>query len=185
MSTIPNITAAYLFAARAHAGQFRKGIGQVPYINHPCAVADFVAKAGGEQAAVIAAVLHDVVEDTSITLDEIEAEFGEEIAKYVAALTDTPEMSALPGKARKAMQAEKIAYAPDAAKLIKLADQTNNLQDLCGVFGDRPLEMRQTYLAGARAIAKNCAGLSDLLDTAFAEAAHTLDVMIEEQEHRP
>ena len=68
MTTLPQ---AYAFAARAHTGQFRKGVGQVPYINHPCAVAALVDKAGGGEAAIVAAVLHDVVEDTPVTLAEI------------------------------------------------------------------------------------------------------------------
>ena len=179
MSTLPK---AYAFAARAHTGQFRRGVGKVPYINHPCAVAELVAKAGGSDAAITAAVLHDVVEDTPVTLAEIEAEFGAQIATYVSALTDTPEMEAMPSAQRKALQAEKIAHAPKAAKLVKLADQTNNVHDLCGVFGDRPLKARKTYLAGATAIAQACAGLSPFLDEAFAKAAKALATLIEQQE---
>lgn len=181
MSRLPQ---AYAFAARAHTGQFRRGVGKVPYINHPCAVAALVTDAGGSDAAIIAAVLHDVVEDTPVTLSEIKALFGSEVATYVDALTDTPQMESLPAKARKAMQAEKIAQAPEAARLVKLADQTNNLQDLCGIFGDRPVKVRKTYLAGATAIAQNCAGISGFLDAAFAKAAQVLASMISKEESR-
>jgi len=173
---------AYAFAARAHTGQFRKGAGQAPYINHPCAVAALVDKAGGSEAAIMAAVLHDVVEDTPVTLAEIEASFGAEVAGLVKALTDTPEMETMTDAARKTVQAEKIARAPDAAKLVKLADQTNNLQDLCGVFSDWPLASRKVYLTGARKIATQCAGLSGFLDEAFADAARALHTMIEQEE---
>ncbi len=179
MATLPQ---AYAFAARAHTGQFRKGAGQVPYINHPCAVAALVDKAGSSEAAIMAAVLHDVVEDTSVTLAEIESAFGAEVAGLVDALTDTPEMEALTDGVRKTMQAEKITHAPVAAKLVKLADQTNNLQDMCGVFSNKPLAVRKAYLAGARAIASQCAGLSGFLDEAFAVAACALQTMIDEEE---
>jgi (p)ppGpp synthase/HD superfamily hydrolase len=177
-----DLPAAYDFAARAHSGQFRAGVGQVPYINHPCAVAALVARAGGSQAAIIAAVLHDTVEDTPVTLTEIGDGFGPAVATLVAALTDTPEMEAMPDPERKAVQAAKIANAPPAARLVKLADQACNLRDLCGVFANWPRDRRKAYLVGATAIAHNCAGLSPMLDAAFADAALALATMIKQED---
>jgi guanosine-3',5'-bis(diphosphate) 3'-pyrophosphohydrolase len=123
------LMAALDLAAKAHAGQRRKG-GRIPYINHPVEVARLVAEDGWPEAAVIAALLHDVVEDTDVALAQIEDSFGAEVAALVDALTDRPAWEALPRPQRKRKQAEHIASAPAAAKAIKIADQTSNVLDV-------------------------------------------------------
>jgi hypothetical protein len=82
---IGRVCAALTFAARAHANQRRKGAAQEPYINHLIEVADLVrgATGGTDEDALVAALLHDVVEDTAVTLGELAERFGEEVARVV------------------------------------------------------------------------------------------------------
>ena len=167
-----DLAAAYLLAARAHAEQRRAGSGE-PYISHPCAVAALVAATGADTDVVIAAVLHDVVEDTDISLSAIEDRFGATVAALVDALTDTQALSTLPMAERKAAQSTKIAKASPGARLVKLADQTANLHDLVAT-GAWTNEKRTTYLAGTEQIARACAGVDPTLDAAFREAADAL-----------
>ena len=169
---LADLADAYLLASRAHAGQRRKG-GDEPYISHPCTVAAMVAGAGADTDTVIAAVLHDVVEDTDVPLSAIASRFGERVAGLVDALSDSEAVSALPLPERKAAQAAEIADAAPEARLIKLADQTANLSDLVatGIWTD---ERRAAYLAGAERIAASCTGLAPSLDAAFDKAASAL-----------
>ena len=106
------IIKATAFATTAHAGQVRKYVGE-PYVEHPKRVAARVARAQGlSEAAVVAALLHDVVEDTDTSLADIERAFGLEVATLVDALTDkySPEdYPALNRKQRKALEAERLA----------------------------------------------------------------------------
>jgi guanosine-3',5'-bis(diphosphate) 3'-pyrophosphohydrolase len=116
-------------AAQAHAGQTRKG-GQVPYVNHVIEVARLVAEDGRSAETVAAALLHDVVEDTALTLDDLAREFGPGIAALVGHLTDDPDWERRPRAERKRLQAAHIGTAPDAARAIKVADQTSNVRDV-------------------------------------------------------
>ena len=81
---------ALSFAARKHRKQVRKGAEPIPYINHPIAVADLIVRTGSvrDGETIAAALLHDTVEDTKTTFEELEAEFGLAIAKLVAEVTD-------------------------------------------------------------------------------------------------
>jgi len=127
---VNNVEHATAYATEAHAGQVRKYVNE-PYAEHPKRVAARVALVPGmSEAAVIAALLHDVVEDTDRTLAEIEALYGPEVALLVDALTDkyTPESHPdLNRKARKALEAVRLATIPHAAKVIKMADIVDNL----------------------------------------------------------
>lgn len=117
------------FAAIKHSFQRRKDPEKTPYINHPIGVAHILTEEGGirDPAVIMAAILHDTVEDTDTTLDEIKEEFGPSIAGIVAEVTDD---KSLPYEERKRLQ---IVHAPTAskeAKLVKLADKLYNLRDL-------------------------------------------------------
>jgi hypothetical protein len=113
------------FATRAHEGQFRKG-GQ-PYITHPIAVAEMIRDGCiGSDAVVYAALLHDVVEDTDVTVEQIRAEFGNEAAGYVQEVTDD---TTLPQKERRLAQFRKMHTMSFGAAAIKLADMAHNLGD--------------------------------------------------------
>src|SRR6266511_2041410 len=122
---------AYEVAKERHGGQVRKS-GQ-PYIAHPLGVATIVANLGLDTTSIIAALLHDVVEDTSMTLAEVEAQFGPEVAKITDGLT---KLDRIGFETREAAQAETIrkmvvAMARDIrVLLIKLADRLHNMRDI-------------------------------------------------------
>jgi (p)ppGpp synthase/HD superfamily hydrolase len=123
---------ARVFARAAHGatGQKRKYTGE-PYFNHPASVAGMVANrlydnGVHDEAAVAAAYLHDVVEDTAITLDVIVEEFGAEVAELVLWMTEPKYPEKRNRAARKAAEVERWKTAPPAAKSIKLADLNDN-----------------------------------------------------------
>lgn len=120
---------AYTFAAAAHyaVGQKRKYTGE-PYIVHPVEVASIVKGVpGATEEMVAAAYLHDVVEDTEVGIDTILHMFGPVVADYVHLLTDPPKVEGGPNrKARKALDAQRLADAPFEVQTIKLADLISN-----------------------------------------------------------
>lgn len=126
------ISRARTFANEAHVriDQRRKYSGQ-PYATHLKAVADIVASVTDSSTAVAAAWLHDVVEDTSATIEDIVEAFGDEVAELVNALTDISRPSDGNRKKRKAIDREHLANAPGLAKTIKLADLIDNCADIC------------------------------------------------------
>jgi len=128
---IAAVMAAATFAAEAHrtSGQERKYVGG-PYIVHPIEVATMVARAGAVLPAIAGALLHDVVEDTERTLEEVEAAFGAEIAKIVEALTDTSTPADGNRAARKAKDRARLAAASAEAQTVKLADLISNSRSI-------------------------------------------------------
>ncbi|MBN1561203.1 HD domain-containing protein [candidate division KSB1 bacterium] len=115
------------FAAKAHEGQKRKGDG-VPYISHPYAVAFILYIQGCHPDIVIAGLLHDTVEDTVVTLAEIQTEFGAAVAELVGIVTE-PDKS-LPWEHRKKYMIETIKFARVEAKYLSCADKLHNLSSL-------------------------------------------------------
>lgn len=121
-----SIITALAYAAGKHAGQFRAD-GKTPYINHPIAIANILELHGyGNPDLLVAAVLHDVVEDTDATLHEIMMIFGVRAASYVGALTDPKDLS---GDAKKEAQFQCIVNSSFSVQAIKLADKISNLTD--------------------------------------------------------
>lgn len=137
---------AKLFAKKAHSGQLRKYSGE-PYFKHPEAVAALVAKtAGATPEQVAAAYLHDVVEDTEVTLEQLRKEFGETVARYVSDLTDVSTPKDGNRVQRKALDREHTARACREAKTVKLADLIHNTED---IVANDP-EFAVTYLREKR-----------------------------------
>jgi len=122
---------ALAFATEAHASidQRRKYTGE-PYIVHPIAVAELVRSVPHTEAMIAAAYLHDVVEDTPVSLAEIEAQFGAEVAMLVGWLTDVSRPGDGNRTVRKALDLAHTARAPAAAKTIKLADLIDNTRTI-------------------------------------------------------
>ena len=135
------------FAIRHHAGQVRKYTGE-PYIYHPIAVAEIVTSVGHTDEMVAAALLHDVVEDTDATLDDVEREFGPEVAALVEMVTDVSRPEDGNRAARKAIDRDHLAKASYEAKTIKLADLIHNTQSI----GIHDPKFARTYLAEKRAL---------------------------------
>lgn len=121
---------AIVFAVRAHAGTERRGKG-FPYIIHPMEAASIVATITPDQELLAAAVLHDVVEDTDITSDDLRREFGDRIADLVAAESDDP-MAHLSEEdswhIRKQAAIDRLAAAPRDAKIVAIGDKLSNMR---------------------------------------------------------
>ncbi len=129
------ILKAAAFARCAHAGQRRKYFDR-PCIVHPARVAGRVAvHPRATEAMVAAALLHDVVEDTPHTLEGVTAEFGPEVARMVEELTDTAEDSKAPRRERKKQERDRLARVSIEAKIIKLLDRIDNLQEMAKAPG--------------------------------------------------
>ena len=158
------------FAADKHRLQRRKDADASPYINHPIALADILAKEGAvEDAKVIAAaLLHDTVEDTETSIEELEARFGKRVASMVAEVTDD---KSLPKEERKRLQIAKSASKSTGAKLVKLADKIANLRDLVSSPpADWSDERRIQYFEWARQVVEGLRGTNASLEAAFDEA---------------
>ncbi len=128
-SGIRLVLKAMAFAAEKHRHQRRKDSEESPYINHPIDLANILANEAEISDAVViaAAILHDTVEDTETTPDEIEREFGEAIAIIVAEVTDDRRL----GKdERKRLQIQHAPHASFQAQQLKLADKIANLRDI-------------------------------------------------------
>ena len=121
---------AILFAVRAHAGTERRGKG-FPYIVHPMEAMEIVATMTADQELLAAAALHDTVEDTDVTVEQLRAEFGDRIAELVAAESDafvegvSEEDS---WHARKQAAIDRLARAPHDAKMVALGDKLSNMR---------------------------------------------------------
>jgi guanosine-3',5'-bis(diphosphate) 3'-pyrophosphohydrolase len=125
LAVSPLVRRAYAFAEHAHRGQRRKD-GQA-YISHPVRVARTVAELGYAEEVVAAALLHDVVEDTPVSLAEVRQAFGEHVAALVDCVTED---MTLPGAERKRAYRERVRVAPPEARAICAADKVCNLDDL-------------------------------------------------------
>jgi (p)ppGpp synthase/HD superfamily hydrolase len=122
------IRRALEMAERAHAGQTRSGSGGMAYIHHPVAVAELLAEHGYGEETVAAALLHDVVEDSETSVEEIAASFGQPVADLVAALTD--DESVEPYERRKAEHRRRVEEAGGDALAIYAADKLSNVRVL-------------------------------------------------------
>ena len=123
------IKKAYEFAAKAHEGQKRRS-GE-DYITHHCAVAEIVAEFGFDASTVVAAFLHDTLEDTPVTDEQIKTEFGEEILELVEGVTKLDKLKFLNREDAQAESLRKmfVAMANDLRVIIvKFADRLHNMR---------------------------------------------------------
>jgi|TARA_B110000908_G_scaffold168652_1_gene223991 (p)ppGpp synthase/HD superfamily hydrolase len=123
------INSALRFATRAHLGQKRK-YNNKPYISHPIEVARVVSTVDHSEEMLMAALLHDVVEDTPVTLEEVTRRFGEVVGDYVRFLTDVSVPEDGNRALRKRMDAEHYARGPAESQTIKVADLMHNTSDI-------------------------------------------------------
>jgi (p)ppGpp synthase/HD superfamily hydrolase len=155
-------------AAQWHSTQRRKGASQEPYINHLLEVAALVAAGGGDQPTVIAALLHDAIEDQKISPDTIAAQFGEYVAAIVLEVTDDKSLSKAE---RKAIQIATASHKSHSAKLIKLADKISNVR---AVATSPPVDWseqrRREYIEFCTAVVNECRGTSTVLEYEFDAA---------------
>jgi guanosine-3',5'-bis(diphosphate) 3'-pyrophosphohydrolase len=165
-----NLIKALAFAADKHRNQRRKDADASPYINHPIALADVLANEAGieDERVLVAAILHDTIEDTEATEQEVVRHFGQEVADIVCEVTDD---KALPKAERKRLQVEHAPTLSRRAKLVKLADKIANLRDIASSPPkDWPLERRQEYFDWAKAVVEGVRGVHPELERIFDEA---------------
>ncbi len=170
MDDVARIIKAADFAAHKHRGQRRKDAEASPYINHPLALARVMKLEAGvdDVTALVAAILHDTVEDTETTLEELAEAFGPEVAAIVAEVTDD---QALPKPERKRLQVERAPHSSPRARLVKLADKICNLRDVAvAPPAHWPLERRQAYFDWAKAVIDGLRGTHARLEALFDEA---------------
>ena len=163
---------ALAFAAAKHRNQRRKDVDASPYINHPIALARVLSVEAGihDETVIAAALLHDTIEDTETTYDELLARFGPAVASIVAEVTDDKNLAKAE---RKALQVAHAPHMSQGAKWVKLADKTCNLRDVASAPpAGWPLRRRQAYFDWAKAVIDGVRGthpqLEALFDTAYA-----------------
>ncbi len=164
------ILAALQFAAHKHRDQRRKDHAASPYINHPIALATILWHEGGVRDAgvICAALLHDTIEDTQTTAEELRKHFGLRVARVVLEVTDD---KLLPKPERKRRQIEHAPHLSRAAKLVKLADKIANLRDVASSPPVKwPLRRRRQYFNWAKKVVDGLRGVNRPLDKAFDEA---------------
>ena len=178
-SDVERLARAAAFAASKHTGQFRKGEAKEPYVNHVLEVAQMLAVAsdGRDVELVMGGLLHDTIEDTDATYEEVLAEFGAVVADLVREVTDD---KSLPKAERKRLQVLHAAHKSARARQLKLADKTSNLRALAGSPpAGWPLSRQREYLAWARSVVQGLRGANQWLEDQFDEAAAEAERAIE------
>ena len=140
---IDRLLNAINFSAIKHKNQRRKNQEKSPYINHPIEVATFLSNAGVTDVNILmAAVLHDTIEDTATTYDEISYKFGSDVAETVLECSDDKKLDKVQ---RKKLQIEHAEVISTAAKLVKMSDKLSNMKDL---MHNPPSHWTQTEIIG-------------------------------------
>jgi guanosine-3',5'-bis(diphosphate) 3'-pyrophosphohydrolase len=170
ISDLAQLLEALQFAAHKHRAQRRKDADASPYINHPLEVATILATTGAisDLATLLAAVLHDTIEDTETTPEELEERFGPEVRSLVLEVTDDKR---LPKEERKRLQVEHAPSLSPKAKLIKLGDKIANVHDVTATPpADWTLERRRDYLDWTEQVVQGCRGANPSLERRYDEA---------------
>ena len=168
-AAIPEFRRATGFAAWKHEGQYRKGEGETLYIHHPIEVAAILAEIGdiSDVDVLQAAVLHDTVEDTATTSDELESVFGARVRDIVLEVSDD---TSLPKSERKAQQVEHAPHLSSGAQVLKLADKISNIHD---VAFSKPVdwapERQLAYFDWASRVVDGLRGCNTALEALFDE----------------
>jgi guanosine-3',5'-bis(diphosphate) 3'-pyrophosphohydrolase len=172
------ILKAVKFSADKHRSQRRKDRDESPYINHPIEVAEMLLRVGqvNDPEIIAAALLHDTIEDTKTTPEEIEKEFGAKVLSLVMEVTDD---KSLPKERRKQLQVETAPHKSTGAKHIKIADKISNLRDITHFPpADWSLQRRSEYVDWSERVVAGLRGvnrpLEELYDQTLAEARKRL-----------
>ena len=162
---------ALTFAASKHRNQRRKNVDASPYINHPISLVNILCNEAHvtDINLICSALLHDTVEDTQTTAEELAIEFGQDISKIVMEVTDDKTIT-VRGK-RKQLQIEHAPHISERAKLLKLADKISNLRDLSV---DPPetwsLQRQREYFDWAKQVIDQLRGTHAVLEELFDQA---------------
>jgi GTP diphosphokinase / guanosine-3',5'-bis(diphosphate) 3'-diphosphatase len=169
MNNLAKLLQAASFAAKKHRYQKRKGDDAEPYVNHPLEVANLLANVGkiDDYDILIAAVLHDTIEDTETTKEELTGLFGAQVCNYVLEVTDD---KSLPKAERKQKQVEHAPHLSNGAKQIKLGDKISNITDVtnnppAGWSKERKIE----YVDWGERVVAGLRGVNQELESYFDE----------------
>jgi guanosine-3',5'-bis(diphosphate) 3'-pyrophosphohydrolase len=171
MNNLNTLLQAASFAAKKHRNQRRKGSNAEPYINHPLEVANLLSNVGkvSDYDILIAAILHDTVEDTETTAQELTELFGEKVCGYVLEVTDD---KSLPKDVRKQKQIEHAPHLTDGAKVIKLGDKISNIHDVTNnPPHDWSNERRLEYIEWGEKVVAGLRGANENLEKYFDKLA--------------
>ena len=169
MSDLAKFIKAASFSAKKHIDQKRKGDSAAPYINHPLEVANLLINVGQVEDidVLTAAVLHDTIEDTDTTKEEITELFGEKVCEMVMEVTDD---KSLAKAERKQKQIEHASHLSVGAQQIKLGDKISNIKD---VMNDPPAgwskERRREYVEWGEKVVAGLRGANPALEKHFDE----------------
>lgn len=158
---------ALRFAAEKHSDQRRKNAKASPYINHPIQVAELLWRVAEvrDETLLIAAILHDTIEDTDAKPEDIRAEFGEEVLALVMEVTDD---KSLPKVTRKQLQVEHAPHKSRSAKLLKIADKISNVGDIISTPPkDWSLDRRKEYLLWTEQVVAGLRGVNEKLERQY------------------
>ena len=161
------ILKAVEFAAEKHKNQKRKGNNSIPYINHCIQVANMIAETGkiNDREVLIAALLHDTIEDTKTKEHEILELFGQEVLDLVLEVSDD---KTLPKMVRKQLQIDNAPKKSTKAKLIKIADKTCNIRDIIlNAPTDWTIERKTEYLDWAEKVVISLRGTNQAMEDIF------------------
>src|SRR5258708_3283847 len=164
---VHRILAAAQYAAARHASQKRKGLAGEPYVNHLLEVAELIAASSPmlDTELVMAGLLHDTIEDTGVTRQELEQLFGSDVASLVVEVTDD---KSLPQEMRKALQVQNAGKKSARAQTLKLADKISNLRSmLASPPADWSLQRRRQYFEWAGQVVTGLSAPNSLLKAEF------------------
>jgi len=167
---VNKIIEALAFAADKHRNQRRKDAQASPYINHPIGLANVLANEVGidDERVLIAAILHDTIEDTETTEIELVRLFGQEIAAIVLEVTDDKSLTTAE---RKRLQVEHAPHISRRAKLVKLADKICNLRDIASSPpANWSAARKDAYFEWAKEVVDGLRGVNPALEFIFDEA---------------
>lgn len=166
MNSLANLLKATSFSAKKHRFQTRKGVDGEPYINHPIEVANILANTGKitDFNILTAAILHDTLEDTETTAEELTELFGEKVCSIVLEVTDD---KSLPKHEQKLLQIEHSPHLSPEAKQVKLADKISNVADILNNPPDWTEERKRQYIVWAKEVVKGLRGVNTDLDELF------------------
>jgi len=179
MNNLTTLIQAINFAAKKHSTQKRKGADEQPYINHPLEVLNLLINVGimEDYNVLIAAVLHDTIEDTETTEEEITELFGANVCEMVLEVTDD---KSLPKAERKQLQIKHAPHLSDGAKYIKLADKISNIRDVTENPPDGwSKERRLEYVEWGEKVIDGLRGVNSNLEKYFDELVATAREAIE------
>jgi len=171
LNTARQILAAARFAADRHAAQRRKSQAAEPYVNHLLEVAELVASTAEELDTnlIVAALLHDTIEDAGVTRAELAARFGEDVAALVAEVSDD---KSLPKETRKALQIENAPHKSPRAQALSAADKIANMRSIVhSPPAGWSFERRAEYGRWAREVVGRFAALNSRLSAEFSQAS--------------